>query len=171
MAAHRSAMDWSEGGPDFDDAHLALDEVGAFARRNVPRGCQLTFDGSNYSQRCPVALAHNRVGFSPSMLIRAADCSVCQADIEECDHIPGVTYEGIECHRIIKDFEILDIFLVGNPAQPDARIQEITIPHEVLAERLGDEFQPGVPVVCDRCLTPCAGVVRAFDETDVSINH
>lgn len=163
IVALRSAMNRLEGKDAFEEAHQLLDEAGAFARNNATNGCHLHYDGSTYFQRCPVALAHNRVAFSPTMLVREADCSICRADLNACSHVPGLTYDGIECHQIIRNFDVLDVFLVGLPAQPDARIQAISIETPRLAESLGEEFYPGIPVLCDRCLSPCDGIVRNFD--------
>lgn len=164
MVALRAAMDWLEGSDAFEEAHRLLDEAGALARTTTPNGCHLSYEEPTYFLRCPVALAHNRVAMSPTYFVHEANCSICEADIERCSHIPGMSYDGIVCHRIIKNFEILDVFFVGNPAQPDARIQQISVETSRLAESLGAEFHPGVPVLCDRCLSPCDGVVRNFDE-------
>jgi hypothetical protein len=163
-AVLRSAMDWLEGSALFDDAHRMLDEAGALARDVVPGGCHLVYESSTYYQDCPVALAHDRVAFSPEMLIRQADCSICQADYRNCDHVPGVTYAGQECHRIIKDFDILDIMLVARPANPETRVHRISIETAKLRNSLGPDFSPGMPVLCDRCLSPCGGVAQKLDQ-------
>lgn len=164
LATLRSAMDWLEDSVDFEAAHQLLDEAGRFSRTQATEGCQLNYDGSLYLQSCPVALAHTRVGFSPSMVINEADCSICEASIDDCNHVPGVVYDNVECVRVIKQLDILDIALVGWPAQRGARIHEISYSPSELAESLGEEFYPGIPVMCDRCLSPCDGVVRFFED-------
>lgn len=50
---------------------------------------------------CPVALAHNRVGFSLDFTVRAAECSICGQNAEDCPHIKGREYDGAVCHRVI----------------------------------------------------------------------
>jgi hypothetical protein len=156
-------MNWLEHTPLFDEAHLLLDEAGAFARAYDATGCHLTYEDSGYFQECPVALAHNRVALSPEWFVREADCSICQTEISHCGHVPGVIYGGIECHRVMKDVNLLEVMLVGRPAQPDARIHRISIETSRLEESLGHEFYPGIPVMCDRCISPCGGIVRGFD--------
>jgi hypothetical protein len=54
---------------------------------------------------------------------------------------------------------------VGRPAQPDALIQRMSIDTRHIAAALDDRFEPGVPVNCDRCLLPCDGVARPFEES------
>jgi hypothetical protein len=110
-----------------------------------------------------VSLAHNRVGFSPGYIVRAAECSICHLDPEDCGHIAGRTYDGEVCHRILTQLDLLEVSLVGRPAQPDARIERIGVGDAELRERLGPRFRRGIPVTCDRCLTPCDGVRRPFE--------
>lgn len=164
LATLRSAMDWLEDSVEFEAAHQLLDEAGRFSRTQATEGCELNYDGSLYLQTCPVALAHNRVGFSPTIVVHEADCSICEASIDDCNHVPGVVYDNVECARVIKQLEILDITLVGRPAQPNARIHEISYSPTELAESLGKEFYPGISVMCDQCLSPCDGVATSFQD-------
>lgn len=154
----RSAMDWLEDTDQFEAAHHVLDRAGAFMRRTF--GCLLHQDGDQYQQRCPVALAHNRMGLSPAYIVRKAECSICGKDPSLCDHVTGRVYEGQRCFRWLREVELLEVSFVGRPAQPDARIQVISIDTRKLREMLGPEFLPGMPVSCDRCLDPCAGPSR-----------
>jgi hypothetical protein len=49
----RSAMNWLEDSPEFEDAHELLDCAGRFARTTFPSGCRLTFrDGTYLSRMC-----------------------------------------------------------------------------------------------------------------------
>lgn len=163
MKALRRAMNWLEDTPDFDLAHHRLDQVGGLARRNQPRGCRLVRDGTKYSMECPVALAHNRVGLSIGYIIKKSSCSVCGADPVDCIHITGEEYGGKSCIRVIEEADLLEVSLVGRPAQPDARIESIGVAHRDIQDVLGDAFTPGVEVICDRCLKPCEGVARPFE--------
>jgi hypothetical protein len=155
-------MDWFEGvsDVDFDAAHEALDDGGAWVRETF--GCQLTFENGTYYQECPVALAHNRSGLSVGMIINQAQCSICGRDPEDCEHITGRLYGDDRCIRIIKDAEVREVSLVARPAQPDARISKVSIDREDLQEQLGPRWHPGIPVNCDRCLTACEGVADPF---------
>jgi hypothetical protein len=153
----RSAMDWLEDTEHFEEAHGLLDAVGRFLRTEF--GCHFEFADGAYWQTCPVALAHNRVGLSPGFVVDEAQCSICLQDPRTCEHIRGRTYDGERCVRIItKVREILEVSFVARPAQPDARIQRVSVSTKELSESLGDAFRPGVTLNCDRCLSGCDGV-------------
>ena len=156
----RSAMDWLEDTDQFEAAHHALDRAGAFTRRTF--GCFLHQDGDGYEQRCPVALAHTRMGLSIGFIVRKVECSICGKDPALCDHVTGRVYDGKCCVRRLEEVELLEVSLVDRPAQPDARIHAISIDTGELREMLGPEFRPGMPVSCDRCLNPCTGLSWPF---------
>ena len=161
-----------------------MDQAGAWVRETF--GCQLTRSGTRYSQTCPVALAHNRIGMSIGGTAKRL-CSLCGDDLSECEHIPGTSYlvpggvsslgwcrvclqEACEHtpdqnHRvsvvgIIKEMDLVEVSFVPKPAQPEARIMEMTIPVPELIEALGDTFVPGDEVSCDRCLRECGGLTK-----------
>ena len=133
-----------------------LDQAGRFIRQNF--GCRLAFQGGTYRQDCPVALAHNRIGMSIGAIVNKASCSICRRDPHDCSHITGRIYDGNRCVRIIEEAELLEVSLVDRPSMPDARIMSITILDSELKEQLGPNFQPGVPLSCNRCLSDCEGV-------------
>jgi hypothetical protein len=155
-------MNWLEDTAQFEVAHQRLDSAGAFRREHFPEQCQLAYREGRYAQECPVALAHNRVGLSPGYIVRAAECSICGQEPEECHHIKGRDYDGKVCHRVITKAEMLELSLVGRPANPDARIDSVGVSEAELRERFGPEFRRGIPVTCDQCLSPCDGVSRPF---------
>ncbi len=164
----RSAMDWLEDTPMFEEAHQQLDDAGRFVRETF--GCTLPFENDTYWQECPVALAHNRVGLSPAMVIGSAECSICRRDPEDdaCVHVRGRVYDGERCIRIINKVDrVLEVSFVGRPAQPDARISRMSMNTSRLAAELGERFKPGMPVNCDRCLLRCAGITRPFEGRDL----
>lgn len=152
----RRAMDWTEEGPIFDDAHRELDAAGKFVRSNFPLGCRLQGGDTGYVQRCPAALAHLRVGMSIGGFIRASHCSICARSLDECDHVTGREYEGKTCARVITDFDLQEISLVDRPANPDCRLHAITVPLSdlVVDEARRDEIEW---ISCDRCLADCRG--------------
>jgi hypothetical protein len=159
-------MNWLEDGTHFDRAHSTLDNAGVLARKYFPEGCALEYSDGTYWMSCPVALAHNRIGMSVGVVIRAAECSICGSDPEDCPHIRGRTYNGRMCVLRITDAEILEILLVGRPAMPDARIHRITVDQADLHAALGSDFRRGIPVTCDRCLEACTGVPRPFESVE-----
>ena len=163
-ARARSAMDWLEDTDEFENAHVLLDEIGRFIRTEVEDACLVTYEGGEYFNECPVSLAHSRVGMSIGFVVHKAECSICHLDPWDCEHITGRTYDGERCYRIITDAEVFEVSLVARPAQPDARIHKIGMPLPELREALGADFEPGIGVVCDRCLTDCDGVSRAFEQ-------
>lgn len=184
LALFARSLDWAEDTGEEGEAHRLMDEAGAWVRRTF--GCQLARSGNEYCQRCPVALAHNRIGMSiGGTAVRI--CSLCGEDFSECEHMPGTAYmvpggnSGLgwcrvclqeSCdHRstqryrvsviaIIKHMDVQEISLVPKPAHPEARVLELSIPVSDLREVLGDGFIPGSEVSCDRCLLPCDGLVK-----------
>jgi hypothetical protein len=152
----RSAMDWLEDTAHFEEAHRVLDQAGRFIWQNF--GCRLAFQDGTYRQDCPVALAHNRIGMSIGAIVKKVSCSICRRDPHDCSHITGRSYDGNRCVRIIEEAELLEVSLVDRPSMPDARIMSITIPDSDLREQFGPNFQPGVPLSCNRCLSDCEGV-------------
>lgn len=159
----RSAMNWLEDTADFEIAHARLDAAGRLARENFKKGCRLTLRDGQYWQECPAALAHNRVGLSPGYVIRKAECCICHSDPGNCNHITGREYDGEVCVRLITEADLLEVSLVGRPAQPDARLTGMSVSLNELQDRLGDRFRPGTPVTCDNCLLTCEGVARPFE--------
>ncbi len=182
----RSALNWAEFWPHEEQAHDELDESGRWVRSTF--GCHLTREGTIYSQACPVALGHNRVGFSVGGVANRI-CSLCVEDLSECPHMRGRAYlvpggsgdlgwcrvcgaaeacehESTQLYRAsvvarIHDMNLDEVSLVTRPAHPDARIETMSVSHEDLAEAIGaDDFSPGVDVVCSRCLLPCEGLIR-----------
>jgi hypothetical protein len=159
-------MNWLEDTEHFEVAHDVLDKAGNLARRAFPHGCVLPYRDDGYFMECPVALAHNRVGMSIGFVARAIECSICGRDPDECPHITGRMYDGKRCIRRITDLDLLEVSFVARPEQPDARIMGMSVDMSDLRESLGEEFSPGVPVTCDRCLSPCDGMARPFEEID-----
>lgn len=155
----RSAMDWLEDTDGFDEAHDLLHEIGQFTREEF--GCSVTIDEDGYWRDCPADLAHIRCGMSPGLVIGASECSICHQDPAGCSHITGRIYDGERCHRIIIEIrDVLEVSLVARPAQPDARIQRVSVSTKDLHEALGGTWQPGMTVSCDKCHQPCWGFTR-----------
>lgn len=165
----RSAMNWAEAADDtatFDAAHQLLDTTGRYLRETF--GCTLAREGTEYYQECPVALAHNRMGMSPTIVFRL-ECSVCKGNPYTCDHIEGDEYGGQVCSYHRKLDRITEVSLVGNPRFPDNRFLKVSVDRSDLRAGLGDAFVPGVEVNCDRCLTPCTGIFRPYRELTINV--
>jgi hypothetical protein len=157
LAGLASSLNWLEDTDEFDEAHRLLDLAGEWVRRIF--GCNLYWTGSGYEQRCPVAIAHKRIGFSPEIALEGFDCTICGADAEECEHIAGRVYDGVRCGRRARGpITFLGAAVVTRPEQPDARMQAIPLSIADLRSMLPPQWQPGMPVSCDRCLLPCEGV-------------
>lgn len=164
-------MNWLEDTADFETAHQRLDQAGELQRRHFRDRCRLTFKDGGYFQECSVSLAHSRVGLSIGGIIRESECSICHQDPDDCEHIPGRAYGGEECSRVIKQFDLQEVSLVDRPNVPDARIEGMSVDIADIRAELGDRFQVGMDVLCDRCLTPCDGVSRTFEsQRSPSIN-
>ncbi|MEU0640619.1 hypothetical protein ABZ338_30850, partial [Streptomyces albidoflavus] len=76
-----------------------------------PKACTMAYRDGVYYRECPVL------------------------DPDECDHIPGETYEGRECLILITKAQILAAALVANPRFRDARFGSLqlgTLPSCVL---------------------------------------
>jgi hypothetical protein len=184
LALFARSLDWAEDTEEEDKAHRLMDQAGTWVRETF--GCQLTRSGTKYSQTCPVALAHNRIGMSIGGTAKRL-CSLCAEDLSECEYIPGTAYlvpggasslgwcrvclqeacehapdqtYRVSVAGIIKEMDLVEVSLVAKPAQPEARIMEISIPVAELVEELGDEFVPGDEVTCDACLLVCSGLTK-----------
>ncbi len=186
LRSYRSAMNWLEDTGDFEAAHWKLDEAGHWVRMAFGGTLRYDRDGG-YSQACPVALAHFRVGISMEARDTTALCSVCGADPRTCRHVTFRTYRAsqmrvagvcnvcksehcrqghadgrlhdLECFHVVTSLAKVDaLALVSRPAIPDARIESESVPITRLKEELGPRWVPGMPVSCDRCLGRCRGV-------------
>ena len=74
------SLDWAEDTDEEETAHQLMDEAGSWVRRTY--GCQLSRSGTQYRQRCPVALAHNRIGMSVGgTAVRACARSVARISL------------------------------------------------------------------------------------------
>lgn len=191
-SAARQALDaaarafwWAEETDDEERQHALLDKYGRWTRKMF--GCFLDFDGHNYSQPCPVAIAHKRLGLSPGF-VADKQCSVCAEDLSECSHrrdraywVRGGASAGRFCAVCLQDGcehspehlyrvrvigivrnvrEAREISFVARPAQPEARPAALPVDTQDLSASLGPDFRPGTPVSCDMCLTPCRGIAE-----------
>jgi hypothetical protein len=165
-----------------DGEHRLMHEVGRWTRRNL--GCSFQFDGTRYSQRCPIDIAHKKFGNSVGYIAQRR-CSICENELSECEHIVGRSYwvrggSGIEgrcrvclrgtcrhspnrlyrasVRRMIENAELREVSRVRRPAQPEARLTQIGIDTQALVDKFGAQgFTVGMRVSCDKCLGACWG--------------
>jgi len=57
-------------------------------------------------------------GFSIAGAVRESQCSLCNADYAECNHISGLDYEGRSCSNIIRDVDLVEVSIVEEPINP-----------------------------------------------------
>jgi hypothetical protein len=180
-----SGLNWAEDSQLEQEAHDRMDFAGRWVRKTF--GCFLHQEGAEYSQTCPIALGHNRIGLSIGGHAKRI-CSLCGTDLSACEHMRGRAYpvpggttdlgwcrvctskEGCghqpdKMYRarvvaIVMEMELDEVSIVGKPAHPDARLTSVPINTAELQSYLGDDWSPGMPVNCDRCLMPCDGLVR-----------
>lgn len=184
LERYARSLDWAEDTEMEDDTHRTLDRAGTWVRLTF--GCHLVRDGTNYRQECPVALAHNRIGVSIGGVAKRK-CSLCGADVSECEHVPGVAYlvpggsgdlgwcriclaedcghtpeeiERVSMISIVHEVDLEEVSIVPKPANPEARLLAMSVTTAELTNALGEGFAPGVDVDCDRCLRLCHGLVR-----------
>ena len=103
---------------------------------------------------------------SPAFHVKRSRCTdLPDADPEDCSHIAkGRVYDGKRCQRELLELDVIEISFVGRPSRPDdTRILQMSVDQADIQENLGSAFEVGMPVVCDRCLTPCDGVARPFE--------
>lgn len=185
LEAFASALNWAEAGPFEQAVHARMDQAGRWVRERF--GCTLHREGNEYFQRCPVALGHNRMGMSVGGLSRKV-CSICGEDFSECPHRPGAEYiveggvgplewcrvcgERDHCEHlpderyrarlivIVVEMQVEEVSIVDNPAFRDARITSMSYTLDDIRQALGEDFEPGVDVACNRCLLDCDGLSR-----------
>ena len=182
MLAIAASAFWNAEDTELESVtHHEMDDYGKWVRTTF--GCRLTYESEMYHQRCPVAIAHKRVGMSVGFMVRRRICSVCGADWADCSHSPNKLYdvpggvnergkcrvctaEGCTEHlpgqtyrtppiAIVTEVEKLhEISFVRKPAQPDARPTSLPVD----TTSLGPSFWPGNAINCNRCIRPCEGI-------------
>ncbi|WP_340696865.1 hypothetical protein [Cellulosimicrobium funkei] len=185
LAEYASALNWAEDTDSEESVHSEMDQAAEWVRRTF--GCRLAREGTEYFQRCPIALGHSRAGLSVGGYVRK-QCSLCGEDLSECSHLPDMAYlvpggaadlgwcrvclQRDSCEHasdqnyrvavvaMVVEMSFEEVSLVPKPAFPDARLTSMSISASELRTALGAEFTPGIDVSCDRCLTPCGGLKR-----------
>lgn len=184
---------WADEGELEETQHDLLHRYGRWTRKAF--GCPIPFENGEYRQRCPVDIAHNRVGQSIGAL-SIQRCSICAEDLSECPHLKDRSYwvrggpwdQGAcrICHQqdcrhlpdhlyrarviaLVEIVEIREISYVRRPGNPEARLTDVPFASiAALRERLGPTFTPGTPLSCDQCLTACTGFTEFMPDDAAS---
>jgi hypothetical protein len=164
------------------EAHMQAHAIGEFVAGLF--GCRAQREDGHWFDVCPLSLMHLRVGLSPGFVARR-HCSVCDGDLADCEHLPGVAYPvvaardpGGACticgtvgcaahpagtshlvaaHAVIREADRLDeISTVARPRDPLARYDGVEIPGEQVATLPGSDA-PDAVLECKRCISPCTG--------------
>jgi hypothetical protein len=85
-------------------------------------------------------------------------CRVC-GERDGCEHLPDERYRA-RLIVIVVEMQLEEVSLVDKPAFPDARVTSMSYTLSDLRRTLGEDFQPGADLDCNRCLLECAGLVR-----------
>lgn len=64
--------------------------------------------------------------FSVGFVVVRAECSICEEEYDECDHIKGKAYMGRICSRRIKEAQLQEVSIVDEPANKLCRILSFT---------------------------------------------
>jgi len=146
---------------NYYDAWCLLERI-EIALDNLERNSQ--FADSDFKLECLrqrveayQSLFPYKLFFSPEMIVRRHECSICHADVtpwSDCGHEPGVVYMGQCCYRIARDVELLSISLVTNPVQKYSVIRSVS-------DENGNEYDPNnysqVAFVVSRLTSPFDG--------------
>ncbi|MEV7720631.1 hypothetical protein [Streptomyces sp. NPDC088184] len=82
---------WAEDSPLEERQHKLMHKIGRWKRKNL--SCRIPFSGNTYKQRCPVVIAHKKMGLSIGFTaIRF--CSICRQDLssDACFHFRDRSY-------------------------------------------------------------------------------
>jgi len=86
---------------------------------------------SMYSDVCKTRIAHfdemEKLLFPPQLflsaggVVKSSECSICNADYRNCNHIAGRIYNGQFCSRIVTKFIPNEVSIVKDPADRKCR--------------------------------------------------
>lgn len=186
---------WAEELPEEEGIHESMHELGRWVRETF--GCTILFRNGRYEQRCPVDIAHKKMGMSIGFTAKRL-CSLCGEDISECPHmfetaylVPGgvgpsgrcpvclsdscTEHDPADTYRVsvvslVTDADVQEISLVARPKQPEARFLSIPLPTDDLHEFLGPGFVAGMPLSCDKCLSGCWGFTTLGPPADSGLS-
>ncbi len=186
LKAAVAAFNYLEDTELAGEAHMQAHAIGELVAGVF--GCRAQREDGRWFDVCPLSLMHLRVGSSPGFVARR-HCSVCNRDLADCEHLPGVAYpvvaardqDGncticgtVECtthpvgsshlvaaHAVIHEVDRFDeISAVPRPRDPLARYHAVEIPAQEIATLAGSN-DPNAALECRRCVRPCIGFTAA----------
>lgn len=129
----------------FSEAH----RIGRYLQGKY--GCPMVPnpDRTAWRVECGVLALHSRIGLSfggPSV----GHCSICEAGDLSCEHVPGRTYAGELCVRIVDEVDLQEISLTPHPDDP--RCYRVASEHttEQLSRLENTRLHEGSPF-CTHC--------------------
>lgn len=152
-------------------------------------GCRIEYDDGAWMKSCPVELLHIGVGYSPGYTARHT-CSICGADIAQCDHHLGGRYQVVVQHDVDGNCNVCDtsgcahtdgtseyaiasprlvdavmheVSLTERPRDPRSRIETIEVDPGTVAEKLGTHPHEGADIWHHICMYPCVESIEGSD--------
>lgn len=144
----------------FTEAH----RLGRFVSERFGCAMQST-DGKWWRTSCGVLALHQRLGTSIAGSTKGR-CSICFAEDFGCDHVPGRTYEGTRCIRVVYEAGLDEISLVPFPDDPRCYRVEVLRSLAEIETSAGELMPPGASPVCVHCQV-CPGAEHGPSAEDV----
>ena len=124
-------------------------------RLTVEFGCPMKAVDDGWVSECGIHALHSRMALSPGGVTHGR-CSVCGAGDFECEHVPGRSYSGQRCIRVVEQFHLEEVSFVRIPNDPRCyRVWPVRSASEVSSRTERGHGQSTVPS-CEHCRT-CHG--------------
>lgn len=76
----------------------------------------------NHRLGMQLVLFPDQTYMSAGMIVHEAECSICGANYDECEHVKGRAYAGEMCARTIKRADLLEVSVVFEPSDKRCRV-------------------------------------------------
>lgn len=129
-------------------------------------GCPMKRTGrGTWAPNCPISALHARIGMSYGGTSRG-HCSICDKGDLQCSHVPGRTYEGEPCIRIVDEVDLDEISYVSSPEDPRCYRVEQPISDQEVEAQLGRPLMDSEVPECLHC-PECYGVTEGPKPADL----
>jgi hypothetical protein len=139
------------------DLYVLTHRIGRVLRQQF--GCAYSRgDSGDYVNHCPIPALHRIFGHSIAWSW-ATRCTVCGGGELECDHIPGLEYDGVTCW--FENDTLVGFDHLAFTASPDFAytfIQPDTVSEAQIVKQFGRRLGDRETLNCDHCKT-CSGFV------------
>ncbi|HMS26195.1 MAG TPA: hypothetical protein PKC80_02325 [Burkholderiaceae bacterium] len=68
-----------------------------------------------------------QVFVSSGMIVGHQECSICESDYDDCDHLIGIPYMGRFCYIIARDISLDHVAIVKEPADKHCRVERFNV--------------------------------------------